>query len=174
MVKSVKLTSLTQEIYKPNDIAKLLDCHRKTIQRYCDQGIIKCTYIGNRNERRVSKNDLITFLIDEGLLYDDGNVKTSFTDLIYIRDSVNDSSDQFKQIFEFLGTQNISSLEVIKDDKHKNEYLFKIFIAILKKKVNRIFILSKSILEKYELEFLQFLCDHYKSYLVIVDENNNI
>lgn len=66
----IKRSELDKEIYKPKEIADMLGLALKSIQNYMSEGKIKSFTPGERN-RRVKREDLISYLIEEGLLVED-------------------------------------------------------------------------------------------------------
>lgn len=71
----IKKSQLDKPLYRMKGIADMLNVHSRTVQLWCTVDDLKCTYVGNgkHGARIVSREDLIAYLCEQGLLLDDDN-----------------------------------------------------------------------------------------------------
>jgi excisionase family DNA binding protein len=59
-MKSIKFT---KQMFTSRELARLLNVHINTVRRWSDRGLLNSYRIGNRGDRRFSREDVINFLV---------------------------------------------------------------------------------------------------------------
>ena len=156
----IKLSSLNKDTYKPGEVSKMLGCSKFTLYNREKEGKLKAYYT-QTGRRFYKKNDVINLLDEVGLLYKDNDK----IDIIYARVSTHkqkergDLKRQIDKISEKVIFLNPKKLEILSDvgsglnEKRKN--FSKLINMVLNNKVDRIFILYKDRLTRFELLFYQ-------------------
>lgn len=162
----VKLSELTKNYYHSGEVAKMIGMSQKTIQNYCNKGIIQFTSINSTN-RLIAKSEVIKFLKSKDLLIIDNNKK----DVIYARVSTHkqksrgDLDRQISTIEKYVIYQNPKDLTVITDvgsglNDNRNG-IVKLINMIQNDEVSRIFITYKDRLTRFGFNFIKTICDFH-------------
>ena len=83
----LKKSDFTKQVYKTGEVAKILGVTNQTIQNYDRDGKLKVGRSGG-GHRAIAREDLLHFLEEKGLLYDD--TQKEISDVIYARVSSHD------------------------------------------------------------------------------------
>ena len=71
----LKKSDFTKQVYKTGEVAKILGVTNQTIQNYDRDGRLKVGRSGG-GHRAIAREDLLHFLEEKGLLYDDTQKKS--------------------------------------------------------------------------------------------------
>ena len=157
----IKTSQLTKDTYKPKDIAQFLGVTTRTLQNWDKDDKIHFQRDTVSNRRFMSKNDVITLLNDNGLLFDDTLDKKR--DVIYARVSSHDQKahgDLDRQV-QFLidsnnDLQNVLVLSEVgsglNDRRKKLQQLLKM---VMNNEVNRVFITEQDKLAGCGFNYLE-------------------
>lgn len=174
-----RVSDFKKSVYKTGEVAEILGVTTKTIQNYDKDGklIVKRTE-GNR--RCIFKEDLLKFLSDKGLLYNDE--KDTRYDVIYARVSSNDQKihgDLDRQVLFLI--DNVKSLhspiilkEVGSGLNDKRVQLQKLLRMVCNNEVGTIYITYKDRLTRFGFNYLKTIFElHGTSIEVIKDGQEN-
>lgn len=169
----IKKSDLNKEIYKPKEIADMLGLALKSVQNYMSEGKIKAFTPGERN-RRVKREDLISYLIEEDLLVED-----EFRyDASYVRVSTQkqknngDLERQQTKINNLIISKSPKELKCFEDvssglnDNRKG--LNSLLDEVMEDKVDRIFILYKDRLTRFGFNYIERVCRKHNTEIVVL------
>jgi len=171
---------LTEDYYKPGEVAKLLGVNPMTIINYDKQG--KLIFERTATQRRIiRKENLIQYLKNAGLYVDDEKKRKK--DVVYARVSTKkqekngDLDQQVNLILNYVAFQQPQEVMVIKEIAsgfNDNRRQFnKLLDMVMKEEVNRIFILYKDRLTRFGYHYLEKVCQHFQVEIVIVSKEEN-
>lgn len=157
----IKTSQLTKDTYKPKDIAQFLGVTTRTLQNWDKDDKIHFQRDTVSNRRFMSKNDVITLLNDNGLLFDDTLDKKR--DVIYARVSSHDQKahgDLDRQVQILIDSnndlQNVLVLSEVgsglNDRRKKLQQLLKM---VMNNEVNRVFITEQDKLAGCGFNYLE-------------------
>ena len=169
-----KKSDFTKEYYQPQEVARLIGVTSRTIANYCNSGLIEEERTeGNR--RRIPRDSLLQYLEHKGLLIVDNGKRR---DVVYARVSTHaqatrgDLDRQIQEVLAFAARHNPVGIEVIREvgsglnDNRKQ--LNSLLKAILNKEINRIFINYKDRLTRFGFKYIESVCAHAGTEIVIV------
>ena len=163
-----KKDDLTKPFYKTGEVAKMVNLHPRTIQGYCDSGRIVFTR-SSTNIRLISKDALIEFLTELGMLLDD---KYSLGYIRIAKDSEYD--EQCRQLLMSVLPYNPVNMKIIKelnvDESEKREQLEYLLDEIVSGKVDKLFVLSRNSFGLVTYHIVKHLCDKHDVKLYILEE----
>lgn len=169
----IKLSSLTKDWYRTGELAKMIGVTTRTVQRYCMEGLIK-DVIKDTGKRVISKDEIIKYLNDNGMLIDD--LSNTRVDVIYARVSSskqkNDLDRQVNEIIRYVVDKNPKNLETITDissglnDNRKG--LNRLLDMVMKDKIDRVFISYKDRLTRFGFNYIDRLCKFHNTEIVII------
>lgn len=171
-----KVSDFRQELYKPGDLMKILNVTYQTIKNYDISGKlpIKRTETGRRV---VTREDLLRYLEERGLLYNDESKIKS--DYIYARVSSNEQKtkgDLDRQVCYIV--ENVSDLQnpvVLKEVgsglNDKRPKLLELIRQVEKGNVKRVYVTYKDRLTRFGYSYIEtvFNCNDVE---IIVLQNN--
>lgn len=157
----IKTSQLIKDTYKPKDIAQFLGVTTRTLQNWDKDDKIHFQRDTVSNRRFMSKNDVITLLNDNGLLFDDALDKKR--DVIYARVSSHDQKahgDLDRQVQFLIDSNNdLQNLLVLSEvgsglnDKRKK--LQQLLKMVMNNEVNRVFITDQDRLAGCGFNYLE-------------------
>lgn len=157
-----KISDFKKTMYRTGEVAQILGVTPKTIQNYDRLGKLKvCRSDGNR--RVVMREDLIAYLEEKGLLYNDGNDKR--VDVIYARVSSHDQKkhgDLDRQVlFLIEHGEDLRNPVILKEvgsglnDQRKQ--LQKLLVMVGNHEVRNVYITYKDRLTRFGFHYLETL-----------------
>ena len=172
----IKTSQLTKDTYKPKDIAKLLGVTTRTLQNWDKDNKIHFKRDNVSNRRFMLKNDVITLLNNNGLLYDDTIDKKR--DVIYVRVSSYDKEvhgDLDRQVQFLINSnddlQNVLVLsEVGSDLDDKRKKLQQLIKMVMNDEVNRVFITSQDRLAGCGFNYLETIFNLRGVEIVVINQ----
>ena len=173
-----KVSDFTKTAYRTGEAAKILGLTTKTIQNYDRLGKLKvCRTEGNR--RVIMREDIIAYLDEKGLLYDDTN--SELCDVIYARVSSNDQKshgDLDRQaLFLVENAKDIQNPVILKEvgsglnDKRKQ--LQKLLTMVGNHEVRNVYITYKDRLTRFGFHYLETLFNACGTTIIVVKDINN-
>lgn len=175
----VKKSLLIKELYKPGEIAKMLNLTTRTIQNYCAQGMLEEIFTST-GRRLIPHESLVDYLIKHDLLEDD--LDDLRYDAIYARVSTHkqknrgDLDRQIDHLKVYVADKNPKNLKIYSDvasglnDNRKQ--LMALMEDILANKVSRVFIAYKDRLTRFGFNYLKLICDYMDTGLVVVSSED--
>ena len=173
----VNKSELTKQLYKPGEVAKMLRVTTRTVQNYCQQGLLLETFSAT-GRRYIPHDSLIKYLASYNLLNDDTD--SHRYDAIYARVSTHKQKDrgdldrQINGLKVYISTQNPKNLRVFSDvasglnDNRKQ--LMVLLDGVLQGNVSRIFIAYEDRLTRFGFNYLKAICKHTNTELIVVSE----
>lgn len=174
----INKSSLTKEYYKTGELAKMLNLTTRTVQKYCQNGLID-DFMSETNRRYITKDSVIKYLLANNLLIEDN----TRIDVIYARVSTHkqknrgDLERQVDKIKAYAADKNPKNLSIHTDvasglnDNRKE--LSKLLKMIMDNKVDRVFVLYKDRLTRFGFNYLKLLCSGHGTEIVIVSEDTS-
>ena len=170
---SFKKSDFTKEYYRPGEVAKLLGVTAKTVANYADAGKLAVER-GESGQRVIKKIELLRYLDGRGLLSNDNPRR----DVVYARVSTyrqeerGDLDRQVNEILAFAALQNPKDILVLKEVgsglNDNRRQLNKLINMSLKGEIGRIFINYKDRLTRFGYNYLEQVCKHSGTEIVIV------
>ena len=159
-----KLSEFTKPMYKVGEVKELLGVTAQTLHNYDRDGIIKFERT-NGGHRIVTKDELVRYLDQKGLLEDDLKIKKQ--DVVYARVSSGEQKtkgDLDRQALEILEgfTGTIKNPVIMKEvgsglnDNRKQ--LHKLIDMVLNNEVNGIYITYRDRLTRFGFHYLEKIC----------------
>lgn len=176
----IRLSELTNEFYKPGEAAKMLNINVRTVQRYCEEGMMEFR-LTETGRRMIYRDSLIRTLEAHQLLIDDS--ADTRKDAVYARVSTHkqkargDLDRQIEKICAFAATKNPRDLVIYSDtasglnDNRKG--LNALMDEVLKGNINRIFINYKDRLTRFGFNYLKRMCTYNKTEIIIVSSEED-
>ena len=172
----IKTSQLTKDTYKPKDIAQFLGVTTRTLQNWDKANKIHFQRDTVSNRRFMSKNDVITLLNDNGLLFDDTLDKKR--DVIYARVSSHEQKehgDLDKQV-QFLIDSNddlknvlvLSEVGSKLDDKR--EKIQQLLKMVMNDEVNRVFITNQDRLTGCGFNYLENIFNFKGVKIIVINQ----
>lgn len=170
-------SSLIKELYKPIEIARMLGVTTRSVQRYCNDGLLDVSWTPT-GRRTITRDSLFRLLDSKGLLYDD--VQNSKKDVIYARVSTAKQKDhgdldrQVQNVINFAVHHNVKNLTVLTEvgsglnDNRKQ--LLKLLQMIQKGEVDRVFVNDKDRLTRFGFNYIKSICDFHGVRIIVVSE----
>lgn len=173
-----KVSDFTKTAYRTGEAAKILGITTRTIQNYDKLGKLKvCRTEGNR--RVIMREDLIKYLDDKGLIYDDTNSKRH--DVIYARVSSNEqkqSGDLDRQALYLVeNAKDIQNPIILKEvgsglnDKRKQ--LQKLLVMISNHEVRNVYITYKDRLTRFGFNYLETMFNACGTSIIVLQDESN-
>ena len=173
-----KVSDFTKTAYRTGEAAKILGITTRTIQNYDKLGKLKvCRTEGNR--RVIMREDLIKYLDDKGLIYDDTNSKRH--DVIYARVSSNEqkqSGDLDRQALYLVeNAKDIQNPIILKEvgsglnDKRKQ--LQKLLDMISNQEVRNVYITYKDRLTRFGFNYLETMFNACGTSIIVLQDESN-
>ena len=173
-----KVSDFTKTAYRTGEAAKILGNTTRTIQNYDKLGKLKvCRTEGNR--RVIMREDLIKYLDDKGLIYDDTNSKRH--DVIYARVSSNEqkqSGDLDRQALYLVeNAKDIQNPIILKEvgsglnDKRKQ--LQKLLDMISNHEVRNVYITYKDRLTRFGFNYLETMFNACGTSIIVLQDERN-
>lgn len=170
-----KSSDFTKEVYKTKEVLSILNITYNTLKNYDKTGKLPI-HRSETGRRMIFREDLILYLQDLGLLYDDR--KHTTRDVIYARVSSNEQKtkgDLDRQALFLL--ENCSDLQnplILKEvgsglnDKRKK--LQELINMVVNNKVNRVFITYKDRLTRFGFHYLETMFGYYNVPIIVVKD----
>ena len=173
-----KVSDFTKIAYRTGEAAKILGLTTRTIQNYDKLGKLKvCRTEGNR--RVIMREDLIAYLEDKGLIYDDTN--SELHDVVYARVSGNDqkqSGDLDRQALYLIeNAKDIQNPIILKEvgsglnDKRKQ--LQKLLVMVGNHEVRNVYITYKDRLTRFGFHYLETMFEACGTSIIVVKDESN-
>ena len=173
-----KVSDFTKTAYRTGEAAKILGITTRTIQNYDKLGKLKvCRTEGNR--RVIMREDLIKYLDDKELIYDDTNSKRH--DVIYARVSSNEqkqSGDLDRQALYLVeNAKDIQNPIILKEvgsglnDKRKQ--LQKLLDMISNHEVRNVYITYKDRLTRFGFNYLETMFNACGTSIIVLQDESN-
>ena len=172
----IKRSDLIANVYKPKDVAAMVGVTTKTLREWDAQNPI-FERTTNSNFRYMTKETLIEFLDNKGLLYDDS--QDNKRDIIYARVSSHqqkENGDLDRQVLHLVQScsnlQNVLILsEVGSGLNDKRKKFNQLLQMVLNDEVNRIFVTYKDRLTRFGFHYIETICQHHHVEIVIVNQD---
>ena len=171
----IKASELTKQVYETGEVAKLLGCSCKTVQTYDQEGKIKFGRSAG-NHRLIARDDLILFLENRGLLYND--LAEEKIDVIYARVSSHgqkSKGDLDRQaLFLVEHVKDLHRPLIIKevgsglDDQRKQ--LQKLLKMVCQGEVKNVYVTYKDRLTRFGFRYLETMFLAHGTSIVIVKD----
>ena len=170
---SFKKGDFTKNHYRPGEVAKLLGVTARTVTNYADAGKLTVER-GETGQRIVQKSELLRYLGSRGLLANEDTRK----DAVYARVSTHKQAErgdldrQITDILAFAALHSPKDLLVFKEvgsglnDNRKQ--LNKLLGMALSGEIARIFINYKDRLTRFGFNYIEQVCKHVGTEIVIV------
>ena len=171
-----KVSDFDKQVYKTGDVAKILGVTNKTIQNYVNEGKLK---VGRNpgNRRVIVRDDLLQFLEEKGLLYDD--TQKDKVDVIYARVSSHDQKNHGdldrQALFLVEHIHDLHNPLILKEvgsglnDNRKQ--LQKLLEMVCQGKVRNVYVTFKDRLTRFGFRYLETVfAAHGTSIIVVRDE----
>lgn len=172
------VSDFKKQSYKVNEVANILNVSTKTVRKYDAQGILHAERtVGNH--RAIMRDELLRFLKDKGMLYDDS--ATERRDVVYARVSSHDQKnhgDLDRQAL-FL-VENVSDMQnplVLKEvgsglnDKRKK--LQELLKMVSNGEVRNVYITYRDRLTRFGFNYLQTMFNACGTNIIIVRDINS-
>lgn len=172
----IKTSQLIKDTYKPKDIAQFLGVTTRTLQNWDKDDKIHFQRDTVSNRRFMSKNDVITLLNDNGLLFDDALDKKR--DVIYARVSSHDQKahgDLDRQVQFLIDSNNdlqnlLVLLEVGSGLNDKRKKLQQLLKMVMNNEVNRVFITDQDRLAGCGFNYLETVFNLKDVKIVVINK----
>lgn len=174
----IRESELTKESYSLHEVSKFVGLSLNTLRNYDESGELKF-YRTPGNHRRLTRENLITYLEKRGVLLRENN---SRIDVIYARVSSNDqkqnSNLERQELFLLKSSADLVNPKVISEvgsglnDKRKG--LNKVISLVLDNKVNRVFVTSSDRLTRFGFSFLEQIFSYHGTEIVVVKNKDEI
>lgn len=174
-------SSIDKDLLRVGDVAKILGVTNPTVHKMLVRGEIPFIELPTSNHRRVKAEDLIVYLNEKGLLYDD--VSTDKCDIVYARVSTHkqksrgDLKRQIENVVNYAVMQNPKNLKVITDvasGLNDNRTGLKQLLAmVLDGCVDRIFINYKDRLTRFGFGYIEQVCQKMGTSIIIVSSETD-
>lgn len=170
-----KVTDFKKNAYRVNEIANLIGTTTQTIRNYDKQGLIR-TVRSEGNQRLIMRDDLIQFLNNKGMLFDDSS--NSKRDVIYARVSSHDQKrggDLDRQAMFLI--ENVKDLQnplILKEvgsglnDNRKQ--LQKLLTMVCNGEVNTVYVTYKDRLTRFGFNYLRTVFLAHNVNIVVVND----
>ena len=164
-----KKSDFEKTYYKTGDVAELVNLHQRTIQAYCDSGIIGHIRTAT-NIRLIPKEALLSFLAKQGLLAEDRY------SVGYIRVTDKKYADALKAklIMSAVSLNPVNfkiKIEENSDDSVPRHELDAILQDITDGNIDKLFILNKDAIGS-SYYIVEHLCQMHNTKLVNIEELN--
>lgn len=176
-----KLSEFKKEIYKPGEVAKILNITYQSIKNYDKFGKLEIKR-SNTNRRIILKDDLLEYLRSKGLLDEtqENNDKEKYN-VIYARVSSQyqkSKGDLDRQVMFLLDNlPDLKNLMILKEVgsglNAKRSKLQQLLKLILENKVNKIYITYKDRLTRFGFDYLKTVCDFYNVEIIILHDEKD-
>lgn len=170
----IKHSQLTKDRYRAGEVADLLGLSSMTIKNYMTDGKIEYVRLPTSNHRRITKEQLIKYLKENGNYLDDRELNKH--DIIYARVSSHSQKDdlerQKQELINYMIDKNPINLQIIEDigsglnDNRKG--LNKLIKLILEGKVNRVIISYKDRLTRFGFNYIKQICDYNNVEIIVI------
>ena len=172
------VSDFKKQSYKVNEVAKILNVTTKTIRNYDAQGILKAERtVGNH--RTISRDELLRFLKDKGLLEDD--TAAGRRDIIYARVSSHDQKNHGdldrQALFLVEHVPDMQNPLILKEvgsglnDKRKK--LQQVLTMVSKGEVRNVYITYRDRLTRFGFNYLQTMFNACGTNIIIVKDVND-
>lgn len=171
----VKLSSLVKDLCKPGEAAEMLNIHIRTVQRYCNQGQLKCIRT-ETGRRMITRDSLEKALASAGLLIDDRSNERK--DAVYARVSTHkqktrgDLDRQIEKVCAYAALHDPHQLTVWSDvasglnDDRKG--LNALLDEVMQGNIRRIYIHYRDRLTRFGFNYLKKVCSHFDTEIIVV------
>lgn len=177
-----KLSEFKKEIYKPCEVAKILNITYQSIKNYDKFGKLKIKRTAT-NRRIVLKEDLLEYLRNHNLLDEtiqENNDKEKYN-VIYTRVSTQYQKEKGELdrqvIFLLENLPNLKNLLILKEVgsglNAKRQKLQQLLKLVLENKVDKIYITDKDKLIRFNFDFFKTICDFYKVEIIILQDDKD-
>lgn len=176
----VKLSDLSKEFYRPGEAAKMLNLHVRTVQRYCNEGLMKFR-LTETGRKMIYRDSLAEMLKKHELLIDDSI--SSRKDAVYARVSTHkqksrgDLDRQIEKVCAFAALRNPKNLTVYSDtasglnDNRKG--LNVLMDEVMQGSIDRIFVNYKDRLTRFGFNYLKRVCDYNQTEIIVVSSEES-
>lgn len=164
--------------YRPGEIAEALGLSTRTIQKYCDTGVIQSTRTTG-NQRHISLNALENYQATNHLQIIEPTPTHQRQDAIYARVSTKHQADQgdldrqVNHCKTYAADHNPHDLQTFTDiasglnDNRKG--LNQLLKKVQSNEINRIFITYKDRLTRFGYAYLKQICDEHETELIVIN-----
>ncbi len=172
------VSDFKKQSYKVNEVADILNVSTKTVRKYDAQGILHAERtVGNH--RAIMRDELLRFLKDKGMLYDDSDNERR--DIVYARVSSHDQKnhgDLDRQALFLVenvpGMQNPLILkEVGSGLNDKRKKLQELLKMVSNGEVRNVYITYRDRLTRFGFNYLQTMFNACGTNIVIVRDANS-
>lgn len=173
-----KISDFTKTAYRTGEAAKILGITTRTIQNYDKLGKLK-VHRTEGNRRVIMREDIIAYLNEKGLIYDDSN--TELCDVIYVRVSSNAQKLQGdldrQALFLIENGKDIQNPIILKEvgsglnDKRKQ--LEKLLTMVGNHEVRNVYITYKDRLTRFGYYYLETLFNACGTKIIVVKDENS-
>lgn len=176
----IRLSELSKDFYKPGEAAKMLNVHVRTVQRYCDEGMMEFR-LTETGRKMIYRDSLIRTLKAHQLLTDDS--EDCRKDAVYARVSTHkqkergDLDRQIEKVCAFAATRNPRNLVIYSDMasglNDNRKALNALMNEVMKGNINRIFINHKDRLTRFGFNYLKSICEYNRTEIIIISSEEN-
>ena len=169
----LKKSDFTKQVYKTGEVAKILGVTNQTIQNYDRDGRLKVGRSGG-GHRAIAREDLLHFLEEKGLLYDD--TQKEISDVIYARVSSHDQKshgDLDRQALFLVehvhGLQNPVILKEVGSGLNDNrKQLQKLLEMVCRGEVRNVYVTYKDRLTRFGFRYLETVFSAHGTAIIVV------
>lgn len=156
-----KVSDFKKPVYRAGETAEILGVTTQTLHKYDTDGKLKA-YRSEGGHRLFAKEDILMFLDQKGMLYDDTGQDRR--DVIYVRiDPGQKKKDLDKQVIEILEhVEHLSDPLILKEigsgNDENRKKLKELIQMITEKKIKTIYVLNRTSLAETGYSYLETLC----------------
>lgn len=172
------VSDFKKQSYKVSEVAAILNVSTKTVRKYDAQGILHAERtVGNH--RTIMRDELLRFLKDKGMLYDDAAAERR--DVVYARVSSHDQKNHGdldrQALFLVENVPNMQNPLVLKevgsglDDKRKK--LQELLKMVSDGEVRNVYITYRDRLTRFGFNYLQTMFNACGTNIIIVRDVNS-
>lgn len=172
------VSDFKKQSYKVNEVADILNVSTKTIRKYDAQGILHAERtVGNH--RAIMRDELLRFLKDKGMLYDDSG--EGRRDIVYARVSSHDQKNHGdldrQALFLVENVPDMQNPLILKevgsglDDKRKK--LQEVLKMVSNGEVRNVYITYRDRLTRFGFHYLQTMFHACGTNIIIVKDVND-
>ena len=173
----LKVSDLTKNWYRVSEVGDLIGRSSATVTRYAKQGMFSLNRLEDRGWYYIPRSDLIEYLLDNGMIYDDTAADTYVA--IYARVSSQDqkiTGDLDRQISNLVLACQGERVQVFSDVasglNDKRPGLQKLFSAITNGDVSRVVITDKDRLTRFGYSYLEYFFAYFGVTIDVINDDD--
>ena len=176
MILVYKASQFTKNVYKVGEVADFLNITTKTVRTYIDEGKIKASRTDGK-QRVVAREDLLEFLNQRGLLYNDTTLNKK--DVIYARVSSHEQKEKGdldrQALFLVENVKDLQNPIILKEVgsglNDNRKLLQQLLVMVCDNEVRNVYVTYKDRLTRFGYHYLETMFKaHDVSIIVVKDE----